>query len=69
MAVRPQIDDETVERITRKADDLMRVSAESAGVDARINVILDELEELTEKVEQNSINTGGSRRSSGPNQF
>ncbi|WP_157884832.1 hypothetical protein [Halorubrum aethiopicum] len=57
-----------MDRITRKADDLMRVPAEEAGVDARINVILDELEDLNEQAAQNTINTGSSSPS-GPNQF
>ena len=49
MTVRPQIDDETVERVNEKLADVMRIDPKQAGMDTKINVLLEEVEELERK--------------------
>jgi len=45
MAVRPNLSEETVERMDEKLGDVIRVDPEKVGMDDKINVLLDELEE------------------------
>jgi len=45
MTVRPNLDEETVERMNEKLQDVIRVNPERVGMDEKINVLLDELDE------------------------
>jgi len=48
MTVRPNLSEETVERMDEKLRDVIRVEPEKVGMDDKINVLLDELEERQE---------------------
>lgn len=43
MTVRPKLDEETVERLNKRVDKLVRVDAETVAIDDKVNIVLDEL--------------------------
>lgn len=59
MPVRPQIDEETVERVNDKAGLVMRVDPEDAGLDTKINILLDELEDYQREARAEQVRSGG----------
>lgn len=50
MTVRAVIEDETVDRVNEKLGDVMKIDPESAGMDTKIGVLLDELESTEYKL-------------------
>lgn len=57
MTVRPNIEQETVELVNKKLRGTMRVDPEKVGLDEKIRVLVNELEELEQsaKEQQNVI--------------
>ncbi len=62
MAVRPQIDEETIEKVNEKVGPVMRVDPESAGLDTKINILLEELAKLDQQQWENRRQTNDTRR-------
>jgi len=64
MVKRPAVEEETVEKLDKKLQHIMKVPPESVGLDKKINVLLDEYTEVKRQknnLERNADNSGGLR--------
>ena len=57
MTTRPPIDDETIERINNVVEEKMTGPPEAVGVQTRLEVLLDILEEKDKKLQESDKNT------------
>ena len=57
MTTRPPIDNETIERINNEVEEEMTVPPEAVGVQTRLEVLLDILEEKDKKLQESDKNT------------
>jgi len=57
MTTRPPIDNETIERINNVVEEKMTVPPEAVGVETRLEVLLDILEEKDKKLQESDKNT------------
>jgi len=62
MAVRPQIDEETIEKVNEKVGPVMRVDPEEAGFDTKVNILLEELAKLDQQQWENRRQGNDTRR-------
>ena len=57
MTTRPPIDEETIERINNVVEEEMTVPPEAVGVQTRLEVLLEILEEKDKKLQESDKNT------------